>query len=269
MIARDPIVKRARRKPEVPERNSFSFSGPRGDVQTGGPDQMKKAQTYRTSRPYYHTYRQVFSDTPPVEHVKAEGRRSHDMKLKAQKLKSTQPQLSKHLLANANRMDQKGAAEYYDALRHGPDILSTEAYNKYANQLWRKAGSYYPPGKQPGLEVDYNDPNSSWAYAWVHPENRNLVHVRDDVPRQFMGPDLPGVRGPSESVLLHEWAHTRQSPETLRDQPKREGGAQALDQLLAKKLGIPFEQTQDPNYLRWAKRARRKGTDYLLRGQFQ
>jgi hypothetical protein len=80
----------------------------------------------------------------------------------------------------------------------------------------------------------------------------------------FMGPK--GTRGPSETVLLHEWAHTRQ-PRSSK--ARAEGGAEALDRLLSRRLGLPYVQSPSPAYRRWAGRARRKGRRYVLKGQFQ
>jgi len=260
-------------------------SGPHGDVQTGGPRQLERAQRYRTSRPYYRTYRQVWTGTPPVQRTIAGQRRGSLLREQAFKIKAKHPRRSEELFTKGELLSQANYNRYDDLMRHGPDILSTEAYRKYAKNLWKRAGHFYPRGigKRPKLKIGYNDPQAAWAYAWVKPgsrSRRNVVHVQPEIPRMFMGPKGRGgrspdtgkallFRGPSESVLLHEWAHTRQSPRTLRNAPKREGGAQAIDKALARKLHIPFQETEDPDYLRWERRAKRKGRKYVFHGQFR
>jgi hypothetical protein len=258
-------------------------SGPHGDVQTGGPRQLERAQAYRTSRPYYRTYRTVWGGSAPVQHAMHDIWKTSALAERAAAIKNRDKRGEAQI--NISAREVAAQARYDKLLRRGPDRLSTEAYRKYANSLWKRAGHFYPRGigKQPKLKIGYDDPQASSAYAWVEPgsrRRRNVVHVQPEIPRAFMSPKGKGsrspvtgkrllFRGPSESVLLHEWAHTRQSPRTLRNQPKREGGAQALDQALARKLHIPFEQTQDRAYLRWTRRARRKGRKYVFHGQFR
>lgn len=213
----------------------------------------KRAADYRTSRPYYRTYRSVWHQTPKVQRTEAA--------LKATYVPGAKS--SPERLHNLRVYDRE--------LRQGPDVLSSEAYQKYAKGLWGRAGKYYPrPHDMPKTVVDYDPAQRKHALAWVKNLNPEVVHVSPEITRMFMGPKEPGLRGPSETVPLHEWAHTRQ-PLGLKvsDQALTEGGAEAVDRLISKRLKLPYTPSPSARYRRWARLARKRGKGYLLKGQYQ
>lgn len=235
------------------QRAARARTSPGGDVQSGGPRQLERAQAYRTSRPYYRTYRQVWAGTPKVKGTEAALQRAGPPARKGDKRAQADYQ---HHLRLYNR-----------ELRHGPDILSSEAYGKYAKGLWGRAGKFYPhPQDMPKTVVDYDPAQRKRALAWVMHDQPNVVHVSPETTRMFMG--SKGLRGPSETVPLHEWAHTRQ-PLNERSMATLEGGAEAVDRLIARRLKLPYIKSPDPNYRRWAGKARRRGKGYLLKGQYR
>jgi hypothetical protein len=235
-----------------------------GDV-AGDPQGYKRASTYRTSRPYYHTYRQVWSQSPGVKRATGQLRRGNELLGRGER--APKKPVSARDRALGALLLRAGGRDLQKQYQRGPDKLSGEAYDKYATRLWKRAGKYYPePKRRPQTKVDYG-PESKWANAWVMPSTPDVVHVAPVTTRAFMGPK--GARGRSESVLLHEWAHTRQ-PNGERRRPKsiEEGGAEAVNQLLAKRLHVPYTPAV-ANYMRWARRARGKGKGYVLKGQYR
>lgn len=83
-----------------------------------------------------------------------------------------------------------------------------------------------------------------------------------------MGADEDPMRQESQLVPLHEWTHTRQSPQTLASEPLREGSAQANTQRLARLLGLNYVPASS-EYERLADLVRRRlGPDWIRAGQY-
>lgn len=213
----------------------------------------RRAERYRTSRPYYKTFRTVWGQNPQVKRAERTAQRAYQ---------------AAALLGGerAAGVRVQGMRPIEREMRRGPDVLAGEAYDKYAKHLWKLASRYYPDSKnRPGSKLDYGPRPRERAVAWVMHNQPNVVHIAPETVRQFMAPK--GFRGQAPSVLLHEWAHTRQ-PLGQRSRATLEGGAEAVEQLLAKRLGVPYGRSS-PEYLRWAAQQRRKGKRYLLKGQYR
>jgi len=263
MIASGQGTRRARRKPTPDPRHTYHDPG--GDVQTGGPHQLERAQAYRTSRPYYQTYKDVWEGSAPVKENQAEFSKLYKARKKAPH-GPNRKQITAQMMLNLRDEDK--------LWRQGPDILSNEAYTKYSGNLWKRARKFFPrPGDQPDIRFDYSQDMPRNVYAWVDPgAHQNLVNVHPDVARQFMQID-PEMRGAAPSVLLHEWTHTRQPLEQLGDRGLIEGGADDMRAYIAKKLGIPLSGdygiSDNPQYRDFAAQVRKRGLPWILRGQFQ
>ena len=263
MIASGQGTRKARRKPTPDPRHTYHDPG--GDVQTGGPRQLERAQTYRTSRPYYETYKDVWQGTPPVKENQAEFTKLY----KARKKEPHGPkrkQLTAQMMLNFRDEDK--------LWQQGPDVLSNEAFTKYSGNLWKRARKFFPnPQDEPSVKFDYSQDMPENFYAWVNPgSDQNTVNVHPYVAREFMERNRL-ARGPAPSVLLHEWTHTRQPMEQLGDTSLIEGGADDMRAYIAKKLGIPLSGdygiSDNPQYQKYAAQVRKRGLPWILRGQFQ
>lgn len=148
-------------------------------------------------------------------------------------------------------------------------------YVSYTEDLWGKAGRYYPSRKRPDTrheplalnirgDLSYGVP---LAYVLANkPPGKRAIHV---TPATVYGLNSPNrtLRDYAHSVPLHEWAHVFQSDATLH-QPRSvyEGAAEALEQLLAPKVGL--RSVTNSTYGPWARRAKKRGRSYVLHDQF-
>lgn len=159
------------------------------------------------------------------------------------------------------RTQAKQKSAYRQAARH---------YKAYTEQLWGKAGRYYPTGKQPKTRPtplrlnSRGDLSYGPGLAYVMRGER-AVHVTPTTVYGLTSPDRR-LRDYAHSVPLHEWAHVFQSAATQR-QPKWvvEGAAEALEQLLAPRVGL--RSSTNSRYAPWARQVRRRGRNYVLREQ--
>ena len=259
------VARQQRRKAREPVRRYTPPASTRSDAASGGRNQMARAERFKGTRQYYSDYRQAFRANPKVEtasrQIGAGARRAYP-KVKGRPVKPTRAQ-SKTGLA----LILKGEKAFERELRRGPDKISNPIYGRYSKRLWGRARGHYPGSdKAPKLKIDYG-PIGKSNHAWVFHDDPKTVHVSPNIVREFMNPK--GRRPKAESVLLHEWAHTRQ-PQGAR-RPSRavaEGGAEAVEQILARKLKRQYT-TANPQYRKWRRKARKRGKGYVLKGQYQ
>lgn len=184
------------------------------------------------------------------------------------------PKVEKAYKATANPKTRKrGLRSLERERRRGPDKVAKPAYRYYVRHLWDRVKDEYPnPKDRPKIKLDSKMP-SGLEIAYVR-KGENVVHYGSPVFRGFMGPgtyegkSAPNpARGRAKTVPLHEWTHTRQS--SFTNKAKTEGGAQANEKRLAKKLKMPYFKSS-AEYERWAARMRRKyGEDWVAHGQYE
>lgn len=166
-----------------------------------------------------------------------------------------------------------------------PDLPANARYEGYAERLWGKAKREYGlPADAPMPKLatltrqeareSFPDSGGEGAYTdfyWRRPAQR-VVRVSPTVVRASSSrtndprrsKDAREGRDFAHSVLLHEWAHANQRvrlPDWLA-----EGGAEAFSQDVSPRLHLV-----DPPgfYGREVRRARRKGSKFIHRGQFK
>jgi hypothetical protein len=279
-IRRAPVVRKAKKKYALPKtyRSEVSTGGghakkrptssppapsrPAPKTQPGPyrDKEQRKVTAHKRTRSYYNAYQAGFQENPKVKKAFEQGERGRNAG-------------NKLLVLRATRTLERER-------RRGPDKLASDAYKHYTDRLWERARRYYPDSdKQPNTRVGYDGPKD--AFAWTY-KGKNTVYYSPKAIRQFMGPNKVGakpnpMRSHAKSVPLHEWAHTRQrepapprSPEEDRARrAKREGGAEAVEQDLSKKLKIPYFANSKA-YAKWAREMRRKyGNDWVHHGQYR
>lgn len=154
------------------------------------------------------------------------------------------------------------------------DIEDTDPERARAHQsmkqLWREAGGYFPNARRMPTPEFF----SKLFFRGAEAETTNDGSVR--WPRQSVRRLLDHsdpYNDYSEATLLHEWAHSHQSPRTLLDEGLTEGGAEAwawaLTPLVLARAGRSYNpETPNayPGFMRDV--IRHKGPDWILRGQF-
>lgn len=150
------------------------------------------------------------------------------------------------------------------------DTVSAAKYKAYAQRLWPKVRRHYglPKGApMPQLKVLRE---LAGQIEFVTSDRPGEVKVSQGAANANYAPKGSKSRNYARSVLIHEWAHTRQkNAHNRRKLPRAlvEGGAEAFEQEIDKKLGLPGDTT--PEYARFARQARKKGRHYIIKGQFK
>lgn len=218
--------------------------------------EVRKVDRNSRTRPYYRAHVAAWLHSPEAKSALRQQERGVKL-LKTARTKADR-QTAHALLAASSYVLQER--------RRPPDKVAANAYRAYTDRLWGRASQFYPrPGDEPGFKLDYSAPDEG-ALAFVE-QGSDRVHYGPQVTREFMEPEGFG-RAESKVVPLHEWTHTRQSPETWAKAPVREGGAQANEQRLAQLLALkPVESS--PEYEAWADMVRRRlGAGWVSSGQF-
>lgn len=137
-----------------------------------------------------------------------------------------------------------------------------------SKRFWPLVRRHYGlPKGTPAPNLKVGEPRlEKRAAAYVYPDapGKPTVYAESSLLRKYKHPK---TKDEALSVLLHEWAHTRQKP-SVRGRAA-EGGAQAYARAVSQKLGLdPYEAS--PAYRKYARRTeRKKGRRYVLKGQFK
>ena len=138
-----------------------------------------------------------------------------------------------------------------------------------ADLLWPGAKKLLgAKGKRPKFYFDKKE--SPDAGAYVKSNSKDRVHIPPPTARLSARFDPKWMA----RTLLHEWAHTRQK--SFKDKTLTEGGAESFERYATKKLvgKVPsirksYTSPQQKDYLRMMREARKKGPDYIRKGQFK
>jgi hypothetical protein len=154
-----------------------------------------------------------------------------------------------------------------------PSTVAEANFRGYAKRLWPKVRRHYglPKGSSmPPLRVHRDSSGTDKMKLAFVMRGSPTVNVTSGVTlansRKTNPKDKP-ARDYARGVLIHEWAHTRQKGKHKRSKADVEGGAEAFEQEIRRKLGLPLATSAA--YKPFVKKVRRKGRKYVLDTQFK
>lgn len=166
----------------------------------------------------------------------------------------------------------KGSKNAHNAARVTPGVqlVADAEYRDYNRRLWNRAKSAYPGGHVPPSLILRANKYTRDEYRGTVPYKRpgrprRVLYTPDVALSSLLRDDMAPF---ADYVPLHEWAHVYQRrPHSRRGWEANEGAADQLALQVAKDIGV--EGIPNYEYKPYRRRARRRGQNYIHRGQFR